>query len=374
MTAELPGPPAYDGAWVGAVLPALLGDAEPGVLPVPARDAEQAVLLVVDGLGWDAVTGGGATELAALAGGPIDTTVPSTTVTALTSITTGRPPAQHGVIGYRMRVGGQVLSMLSWNPDKGPDPQRVQPHPPFAGRPVPAVTHADFTGSGLTAAHLRGADLLGWKTPAVLIEHAVSAVAGGAPAVYAYYDGLDKVGHEFGPGSPFAARELAAVDRLVGELRDELPASCALVVTADHGMVPVPTARQHDLGELSPMVAAWSGEARLRSLYAAPGRSEELLAACRGAYAHDAWVVTRDEAIDAGWLGGAPSAEVAGRVGDVILASAGEATFIAPDLRREGKLLGAHGSLTAAELRVPLLAGLGRAGGAGAGDAALSAR
>jgi hypothetical protein len=360
MSATVPGAPAYEGAWVGAVVPALLGMGDAGVLPGPARAASQAVVLVVDGLGWDAVQGGGPPELAALEGGPVDTTVPATTATALTSITTGRPPAEHGIIGYRMRVGGQVVSTLSWNPDKGPDPERVQPHPPFAGRTVPAVTHADFLGSGLTTAHLRGADLVGWKTPSMLVQHALAAVTSGAPVVYAYYDGLDKVGHEFGPRSPFAARELAWVDRLVGELRDALPGGCALVVTADHGMVPAPAEHQHDLAELAPLVAAWAGDGRLRSLYAAPGRSGRLLEACGEAYSDVAWVLTRQQVVDAGWLGATPSPEVAGRLGDVVLASRGEATFITPDLRREANLRGAHGSLTPAELRVPLLAGRGR--------------
>lgn len=359
MTGGPPAPPAYDGAWVGAVLPALLGEGDPAVLPPPAREASQAVLLVLDGLGWDAVAGGGAGRLAAMDGGPVDTTIPATTATALTSITTGRPPGEHGIIGYRMRVGGQVLSTLSWNPDTGPEPERVQPHAPFAGRALPAVTHADFTGSGLTRAHLRGADLRGWKTPSAMVEHTLAAVAGGADVVYAYYDGVDKVGHEFGPGSAFAARELAAADRLVGELLAELPPECALVVTADHGMVPAPPEQQHDLAGLARLVAAWAGEGRLRSLYAAPGRSGELLAACRDAYGDVAWVLTREEVIAAGWLGGRPSPEVAGRLGDVVLASAGEATFIAPDLRREARLRGAHGSATPDELRVPLLAARG---------------
>lgn len=360
MSDGLPRPPAYDGAWVGAVLPALLGDGDPGVLPDPARGGDQAVLLVCDGLGWDQVDAS-VPHLADLTGGPVDTTVPATTSTALTSITTGRPPAEHGIIGYRMRVGGEVLTTLSWNPDKGPDPERVQPHPPFAGRALPVVTCADFAGSGLTRAHLRGAVLHGWKTPSTLVEHVRRLIDDGAPCVYAYYDGLDKVGHEFGPESAYAARELAALDRLVGELRAELPRACALVVVADHGMVEAPAADQVDLAKpLGGLVSAWSGEGRLRSLYAAPGQSGRLVGACREAVGEAAWVLTRDELIDGGWLGGRPSAEVAGRVGDVVLASRGTATFIAPDLRREAQLRGAHGSLTAAETQVPVLAGRGQ--------------
>lgn len=362
MIDERPRPPAYDGVWVGAILPALLGEGDRGVLPAPARDADQAVLLVCDGLGWDRARDEGLANLAALDGGAIDTTVPSTTSTALTSITTGVPPAEHGVIGYRMRVGGQVMSTLSWNPDKGPDPTQIQPHQPFCGHRVPVVTLADFRGSGLTAAHLRGAELHGWKTRSTLVEHVVHQVDAGAPVTYAYYDGVDKVGHEFGPDSSYMARELASVDTLVAELRDALPSSCALVVTADHGMVASPPSGRHHLKGLSGMVSAWGGEGRLRSLYAGPGQSSRLLDACREAYVDVAWVLTREELIEDGWLGGRPSAAVAGRIGDVVLASRGDAAFIAPDLPREADLLGAHGSLTDTELRVPLLATRGARG------------
>ena len=39
------------------------------------------------------------------------------------------------------------------------------------------------------------------------------------PFVYAYYDGVDKVSHEYGLGAHYDA-EVAAVDRLVGDVLD----------------------------------------------------------------------------------------------------------------------------------------------------------
>ena len=52
--------------------------------------------------------------LAAFEGGPITTVAPSTTATALTSITTGLTPGEHGLVGYRIDVGGEVLNVLRW--------------------------------------------------------------------------------------------------------------------------------------------------------------------------------------------------------------------------------------------------------------------
>ena len=97
------------------------------------------------GLGWSAIQShtDQMPTLAAMEGGPITTVVPSTTATALTSIATGLAPAQHGIVGYRMVVGGDVLNVLRWTVPgggRGPDPFDVQRHTAFLGRAVPAIT------------------------------------------------------------------------------------------------------------------------------------------------------------------------------------------------------------------------------------------
>ena len=110
--------PDYDGACVANIVPALLEwpEAAPW-LPTPVVDANQVVLLVLDGLGWEQLQERRrlAPTLCSMAGGPITTIVPSTTATAMTSITTGLPPGEHGVVGYRIWVDGDVLNILRWS-------------------------------------------------------------------------------------------------------------------------------------------------------------------------------------------------------------------------------------------------------------------
>ncbi len=69
----------------------------------------------------------------------------------------------------------------------------------------------------------------------------------------------------------------------------------------------------------------------------------------------------RDELLDDGWLGPVASPATRRRVGDVVLAARDPVAFIDPALPREAGLISAHGSLTRAEMLVPLLAGRGRA-------------
>ncbi len=222
--------PDYGGACLDSVVPAILSrrrGAPPRWLPPAAASAEQVVLLALDGLGWEQLRERAhlAPTLTAMAGGPITTVAPSTTATALTSLTTGTPPAGHGVVGYRVRVGGtDVLNVLRWRTVAGDEdarqlvpPEQFQAVEPFAGTKPPVVTRAEFSETGFTRAHLAGVRMVGWRVPSTLVTAVGGLLAEGAPFVYAYYDGVDKVAHEFGLGSLYDA-ELAATDRLVADV------------------------------------------------------------------------------------------------------------------------------------------------------------
>lgn len=357
--------PDYGGAWIGAIVPALLGGHDDAILPAAAREARAVVLLVLDGLGWNALQrhAAGVPQLAGMVGGPITTVVPSTTAAALTSLSTGVPPAEHGLVGYRMRIAAQVLNVLRWEvPHRGrpPEPERVQPVLPFLGHRVPVVAPSQFRETGFSGAYLRGTALHGWVTTAVLVEACRRLVAAGEEFVYAYYDGIDKVAHAHGITDSWFDAELASTDALVGALLDVLPPDVALVVTADHGQVQVPPAAVVRLDPLAAMVSAYAGESRFRSLHARSGASRELQDAARERYADVAWVRPREQLFDEGWLGTRARAEVRGRVGDVVLAPFAPVAFADPTYSQEDQLLGRHGSLTADEMLVPLIAAYGR--------------
>ncbi|HEX5614148.1 MAG TPA: alkaline phosphatase family protein [Acidimicrobiia bacterium] len=355
--------PQLDGASVAGLVPALVGGHPAPWIPDVVEHASSVVLLVLDGLGFDAL-GRHPDRLAtigAMSGGPITTVVPSTTASALTSIATGLAPAQHGIVGFRMLIDGSVLNVLGWHSDgaRVPDPFDVQRHTAFLGRPVPVVTKREFRDSGFSNAHLRGARFIGWRTTAVLVEHCRRLVAEGERFVYAYYPGVDTVAHEFGLHDEFYARELAAADRLVGDLLETLPSSCALLVTSDHGQVHLDADDWLDLPELAPLVTAMAGDGRFRYLHARPGGARELVAAAREVVGGRAWVRSRKEVLDEGWLGTGATGTVPGRIGDVVLAATGTAAFVDPALPFERKLRSAHGSLTPDEMYVPLVAALG---------------
>jgi hypothetical protein len=358
--------PDLDGACVAGLAPALLAQPRHDWLPALARDARTVVLLVLDGLGWHAIEEHPdfLPNLAGMQGGRITTVVPSTTATALTSIATGLAPAQHGLLGYRIVVSGRVLNVLRWDHQNGhraPEPFDVQRHTAFLGREVPVVTRGEFRSSGFTNAHLRGTRFVGWHTTATLVEHCRRLVAEGERLVYAYYPGVDTVAHEFGLHDEFFARELQSADQLVGELRDALPPEATLLVTSDHGQVHLEPEGWCELRELEPLVDMMAGDGRFRYLYARRGGAKDLLEAARDAVSDRAWVFSRRELLDDGWLGTGATGTIPGRIGDVVLAARDDVAFVDPLLPNERHLRSGHGSITPAEMYVPLVAASGTA-------------
>ncbi|HEY6649094.1 MAG TPA: alkaline phosphatase family protein, partial [Mycobacterium sp.] len=152
---------------------------------------------------------------------------------------------------------------------------------------------------------------------------------------------------------------LRQVDRLVESIIEGLPPGALLAVVADHGMIAVDTSEVVDIDDCEPLmdgVKAIGGEPRARHVYVADGAADSVLAAWREMLAQRAWVVSRDEAIAAGWFGDRVGDDARFRIGDVVAAACGAAGI----MRRTAEpllsaLIGQHGSLTDAEQRVPLL-------------------
>lgn len=366
----LPAPPEpvlpdFDGPCIANLASGLMaarGGQVADWLPATLTGARQIVLLVLDGLGWVQLRERPALApcLTAAAHGPLTSVAPSTTAAALTSLTTGLPPAVHGVVGYRVGAGPGVLNVLAWRLD-GADARtsiparQFQPFPPFPGAPgsVPVVSRAEYASTGFSAAHLAGLPLHGWYTASGVVVGVHQQLEAGEPFVYAYYDGVDRTAHACGLGAHYDA-ELRAVDRLVADVVGILPPGAVLVVTADHGQVEVGPSVQVLGPEVMDGVTLLSGEGRFRWLHARPGAAEDVAAAAEATFGHLAWVRTKETIIDEGWLGGEPVPAVADRLGDVALVPFEPTAFMDPADTGELRLIARHGSLTPAEMLVPL--------------------
>ncbi len=359
--------PDYAGACVRGIVPALLGPGDWSALPRWMPDGlaacRQVVVLVLDGLGWDQLTERAALAptLTAMAGRPITTVAPTTTATALASIATGLTPGEHGLVGYRMVLGGEVVNVLRWTAhgddrSRSQPPAEVQRFPAFLGQPVPVVSPVELTGTAFSAAHLGGCQPVAIRAASSLAIEVGELLRRGERFVYAYYGLVDKIAHERGFG-PYYDAELRTADRLVADVLEQLPPGAALLVTADHGQVSVGANIVHPSLALLGLMSLQSGEGRFRWMHAKRGASAELLAGARSEFGDVAWVLSRDEVLGAGWFGPNVPPNVAGRLGDVAVVAHAPISLHDSDDSGPFELICRHGSLTSAEMLVPLLFG-----------------
>lgn len=337
--------------------------------PLQLAPAERVCLLLIDGLGWELLRAHPAaapflSEIAMTAA-PLTAGFPATTATSLGSIGTGRPPGQHGILGYQVAIPGtgKLLNALSWN--AAIDPVTWQPgstifeRAPSAGVRALRVAPRQLDGTGLSTAAMRGAEYLSADTLGALVSRTAAALAGQAPAfALVYYGDLDATGHVLGCGSDAWLYQLAHVDKLAEQLASALPRGSVLHVTSDHGMIDVSDADRIDVDAVSDLrlgVALLGGEARARHLYCEPGATDDVIAAWHGVLGGRAWVASREQAVADGWFGPVDDA-FASRIGDVIVAPCGPWAVIASKSEpRESAMVGLHGSLTQSDQLVPLL-------------------
>lgn len=359
----------------GDLLPPVDGDRLPGEL---LEDVEAVVLLVVDGLGWEAYRGADLASLPELAadgsGNPLTSVLPSTTATALTTLHLGAAPAHHGLVApfARLREQGVTGNLLRWTTADGAAPLRdrgIEVHDVVGAPALPgvlgdaglatrALTRDEYVGSPLSRVLYRGADVEGFEDLDGLVRR-IPKAARGEDLVLAYWDGLDATGHLQGPGSEDWDGELARVDAAVGRVAEALDPGTLLLVTSDHGFVPTPAPLALDVDDHPDLLGLLggppTGEVRWRFLASeAPG---EVRAYVGDRLGHAVDVLDQGALLEAGAYGPSPPTEaVRARYEDLVLVPRGERSILV----RHGedpapRLAGHHGGPDPAEMLVPLI-------------------
>ncbi|ALG85006.1 alkaline phosphatase family protein [Gordonia phthalatica] len=359
---------------------ALDGQAENPLGVHPARDV---VVLLIDGLGAELLSRHAdvAPTLAAHVVTTLQAGFPATTATSIASLAIGAPCATHGIIGYSFALrsgdGLENFNALRWRTGnaEGPDardavvPEDLQTVTSTvaqlagSGIDIHFVVPGYQVRSGLTRAafgvsgHLHAAEDL------AAVRDGILEVArhdnGTGRFAYAYYPKLDAVGHFRGPESPHWLHVLETVDAAVADLFADLPDTCTLLITGDHGMVGAEERIDLDAEPLlHEGVRLISGEARVRHVYADHADAVADVAGNWGTVlGRHAQVVTREQALDEHWFGVTPPIEtIAARIGDVLAVAQGTSVLTCPGNEpMESTLIGHHGAWTDDEQLVPLI-------------------
>ncbi|CAN5392350.1 alkaline phosphatase family protein [soil metagenome] len=369
--------PALDRAapHLADVLPSCLAALGGSANRLELPPVERAVVVLVDGLGVSSLRASAGharhlvaklTKKARLASG-----FPTTTAVALASLTTGETPGTHGLVGYTALVPAAdiVLNQLTgWGPLMRPAEwqarQTVFERATEAGVECTVVGAARYENSGFTDAVLRGATYLTGKSIGDRFAAARTELdRGGRRLVYLYVPELDMAAHAFGWQSDKWRAALETVDAETSDFAEHLRNGEGMLLTADHGMLDIPLT-SHVLFDSDPALVAGvrhvAGDPRCLQLHLEPSLGETerdaLVRAWRGAEGDRAWVVTRDEAIGAGWFGDVLPG-IRSRIGDILVAARKNVAYYdsrsTPVAKRT--MIGQHGSWSDDELIVPLL-------------------
>ena len=343
------------------------------------RQRPHIVLVLADGLGYEMIEREEAAEtLRGHLRRELRTVFPSSTAVALTSLTTGEWPAKHGVTGwwthieeiggpatvlqYRRRSDGQSLSEL------GVDPAEVFPVPALVKR-MRRLCHflmpRDIAGSIYSRYWSGGPAAAGYPSLNDTFEAALQTVTGADEPtfVYVYAPHVDSESHHAGPDSPGARSAILAVDRLVSTLASGLGDSATIVLTADHGHMPV-TAQHRMLIRDSdgiPGMLAYppAGDSRVVEFHVRPGRHEEFEARFRERFGSAFFLLSTDEVEELRLLGPDPLAEqTRARLGDYMALSRGVSVLGYHPAKASRDALqqrSHHAGLLSAELHIPLV-------------------
>jgi len=239
------------------------------------------------------------------------------------------------------------------------------------GIPTVALSRDRFEGTGFTRLIYDGATFVPYSTGSDLAFSLVEVLGRSdpPPLTFAYRDDLDVGQHSRGPRPELVDLELERVDSLLSFVGTHLePARVrrtCLLVTGDHGQVPMDADRQLIVDRAPDLLEHLSrppaGDRRATYFAARPGHLPDLRAALLAHLPPGGHLLELPTAVDVGLFGPPPwHSELAERLGDLLFLSPspGGVSYSVPGARaRPHRMKGAHGGLEAEELLVPLVAG-----------------
>ncbi len=308
--------------------------------------------------------------------------LPSTTTTALATLSTGLTPHEHGLVGYKLylREVDEIANMIRFSPVSrlAPFPRkRLNPQSFFdhvtlyqhlfeLGVSSRVIIRTAYANSPLSKMFYRGAEVVGHAGThdAFAVLRRVLEQRDGSPSlIYLYWDPIDTVSHHNGPYSEEVAAELLGLDfALRTHLLDRFRGNdVALIVTADHGHVHTAPPQRLTFNACPSLLGMLerppSGDSRLPFLHIKPGKFAEVQGLIDTHFRDVARVVPVEEALEAGWFGlGERHVECLSRIGDAVVAVANGWKLSYRYSQDEFESIGCHGGVDPDEMLVPFIA------------------
>jgi len=365
---------------------------------VETSGVDNVILLLCDGFGyneWKRQSGKGFVGAISRKGSvrPMTTVFPSTTAAALTTVSTGLTPQEHGLPEWfvYMEELGEIIVTLPFTRlgDSGRDTLVgfFDPRALFEGRTIfqrlrgagvrcTSVTNRTLAQTAYTTVSRAGSDVVAYHSASDLSVSLRRLVerSRGQNMFYAYWSYVDTLEHIYGPNSDEAEVEASIISHALQEgflskLDREAARRTMIIVTADHGQIaiaPEKTLYMNRWGRLakalarSPsgkMIPTW-GSARDAYMWVKDERLDETRDYLAKKLKGVASVLKTEDAISAGLFGlNKPSRKFRRRIGNLMILPHGVKTVWFRYRKGESlDLRGHHGGMHPDEMTIPLAA------------------
>jgi hypothetical protein len=394
--------PAYGGRCFAdipaSVVRLLTGDGNGGLEPEVLGDLDRrwtnVVLVVVDAFGWSCAERHAAHPFLRRVAAEgrlarLTSQFPSTTSAHMTTLHSGLPVGDTGIYEWFQLepVLDRLIAPLLFSYAGDTERETLRASDLGLGGLYPATTlydrlaaqgvrsyavqHTAIADTTFSRATLHGATVRPFRQDAGWAIRAGAALReAGRAYVVAYVDDVDAVGHVHGPASDAHVGAATGVLDALMMLARAAPAGgeALLLVTADHGQVPVDPATTVFVNELWPEIAAHlrhgrdgrplapAGSARDLFLHVLPGHVDDVVSHLQGLLGSRASVRPTAELLAAGLFGEA-GPRLRERIGDVVvLPTPGETVWWREPGRFDMHFHGHHGGLSPDEMLIPLAA------------------
>jgi len=338
--------------------------------------AQNIVFILLDGLGMNLINRLPEDSfLRSHLRGQINATCPSTTAAALTTVTTGLYPGQHGVTGWftYLPQHGLTAMMLPFSErgtnqpllSRGIRPEDLLPPPllpKMSYRPLTLVP-TYIANTPYNVYSRGGTSGQGYEKIQDGIDHVIAAVlTARTPAyVHLYLHDVDTLCHHVGVNHDSVVPLVLGIDAELERLEEAIRGRARIVITADHGLIDVPKAEQTLLMQEDPLIQTLrvppTGDARMPIFHVKEGQRRAFVELFQQRFGERMVLLDIDRVEQMELLGPKPIAPNARRrFGDFIAFPTRAATVaFHPPGKPPGELyLAVHGGLSPQEMKVPL--------------------
>lgn len=317
---------------------------------------------------------------------PLTSIVPSTTSAALTSLWTGRSPAEHGIVGYEMwmKEYGMVIntvihSPMSYNNDMGSlvkagfKPEEFIPFPTlgthFAQNDIRSYVfqHFSISRSGLSKMLYKNTHVQAFNTTTDLwvnLLHLIDEKPKERMFNWVYWGEIDYFSHHYDPDDERVLVEFsnflhAFQQSFLTPMKKRQAGDTLLILTADHGQIATYNNPNFELRNHPALIKRLhimpTGEHRLACLYVRPGQANYVRSYFQQTWGDQFSLVRSSQAVKAGLFGsGEYHPQLSDRLGEFIAIAHDNAYLWWAE--KDNYMHGRHGGMSQDEMLVPFIA------------------